>query len=250
MEVHHHAHHEGKKSWKSYAWEFLMLFLAVFCGFLAEYFLEHRIEKERGTQYIESMIADMISDSTKISEVLEDCKKQESGLDSLAKIVLSMPYNDSSIKRMYYLHFKYSRNIHLVLFTKRTISQLKNSGGMRLITNKVSSNEITVYNENAEGIELQGNYFANEEITKLKYYNFKIFDITYFLNSNHTNIQSNFTSATKLKLVNDDEKLLKEYGYFIVDTKQVLRGYIEGLTNFQKQIPKTIETLKKENDLD
>ena len=31
MEVHHHAHHEGKKNWKSYFWEFLMLFLAVFC---------------------------------------------------------------------------------------------------------------------------------------------------------------------------------------------------------------------------
>ena len=38
MEVHHHTHpdsHRGheKKSWKSYFWEFLMLFLAVFCGF-------------------------------------------------------------------------------------------------------------------------------------------------------------------------------------------------------------------------
>ena len=38
MEVHHHAHHgHEKKTWKNYFWEFLMLFLAVFCGFLAEY---------------------------------------------------------------------------------------------------------------------------------------------------------------------------------------------------------------------
>jgi hypothetical protein len=29
-----------------------MLFLAVFCGFLAEYQLEHKIEKERGRQYL------------------------------------------------------------------------------------------------------------------------------------------------------------------------------------------------------
>ena len=37
MEVHHHAHHDhGKKTWKSYFWEFFMLFLAVFCGFMAE----------------------------------------------------------------------------------------------------------------------------------------------------------------------------------------------------------------------
>jgi hypothetical protein len=45
MEVHAHSHSHGKKSWRSYFWEFLMLFLAVFCGFLAEYQLEHKIEK-------------------------------------------------------------------------------------------------------------------------------------------------------------------------------------------------------------
>jgi hypothetical protein len=33
MEVHHHTHHEhGKRNWKSYFWEFLMLFLAVSGG--------------------------------------------------------------------------------------------------------------------------------------------------------------------------------------------------------------------------
>jgi hypothetical protein len=34
MEVHHHTlPPHGKKNWKDYFWEFLMLFLAVFCGF-------------------------------------------------------------------------------------------------------------------------------------------------------------------------------------------------------------------------
>jgi len=42
MEVHQHAHTPRKK-WTHYFWEFLMLFLAVFCGFLAEYKLEHTI---------------------------------------------------------------------------------------------------------------------------------------------------------------------------------------------------------------
>jgi hypothetical protein len=35
MEVHHHAH-TARKKWTHYFWEFLMLFVAVFCGFLAE----------------------------------------------------------------------------------------------------------------------------------------------------------------------------------------------------------------------
>ena len=45
-------------------------FLAVFCGFLAEYFLEHRIEKEKGKQYVQSMMTDMKSDSAKIEKAL------------------------------------------------------------------------------------------------------------------------------------------------------------------------------------
>src|SRR5687768_14267296 len=37
MEVHHHGHVHEKKKWKEYVFQFFMLFLAVFCGFLAEY---------------------------------------------------------------------------------------------------------------------------------------------------------------------------------------------------------------------
>jgi hypothetical protein len=47
MEVHHHAHPSPKK-WTHYFWEFLMLFLAVFCGFLAENLREHKVEREGG----------------------------------------------------------------------------------------------------------------------------------------------------------------------------------------------------------
>src|SRR5882724_522556 len=48
METHaHHLHHApGKKIWH-YFYEFLMLFLAVFSGFLAENWREHYVEHER-----------------------------------------------------------------------------------------------------------------------------------------------------------------------------------------------------------
>ncbi len=59
MEVHHHSNHGGKKNWKSYFWEFLMLFLAVFCGFLAEYQLEHKIERDRAKEYASLLLVDL-----------------------------------------------------------------------------------------------------------------------------------------------------------------------------------------------
>lgn len=41
----------------------MMLFLAVFCGFLAEYQLEHKIEKDRQIQFIKSHSSDLIDDT-------------------------------------------------------------------------------------------------------------------------------------------------------------------------------------------
>jgi len=71
MEVHHHSHEShgnppagrAGKNWKSYFWEFLMLFLAVFCGFLAEYQLEHKIEGDREKVYMQNMLEDLERDT-------------------------------------------------------------------------------------------------------------------------------------------------------------------------------------------
>ena len=67
MEVHHHSH-THKKKWTHYFWEFLMLFLAVFCGFLAEYQLEHTIENQRERKYILSFIEDLKADTVSINQ--------------------------------------------------------------------------------------------------------------------------------------------------------------------------------------
>lgn len=55
MEVHHHSH-TARKKFTHYLWEFLMLFLAVFCGFLAENIREHRVEHAREAQFIKSLV--------------------------------------------------------------------------------------------------------------------------------------------------------------------------------------------------
>ena len=47
-----------------------MLFLAVFCGFLAEYQLEHKIEKDREKQFIRSFVEDLKTDTATINRNL------------------------------------------------------------------------------------------------------------------------------------------------------------------------------------
>jgi len=247
MEVHHHSSHShGKKTWRTYSWEFGMLFLAVFCGFLAEYFLEHRIEKEKGKQYVISMIEDLESDAAKINKNLNELKKQEAGLDSLSLLSSKKIYNDSTTTRMYQLMFNHSMNHISLRFTKRTITQLRNSGGMRLITNKASADAITEYNELTEDIENQEKYYEKEGIVELIKLDEKIFNINYLRGFNPKN--KNYLPSG-VKLVNYDEKLMAEYSNLTFITSRVIKSYCQMLNELEEQIPKTIAILKKENNL-
>ncbi|MDR6846301.1 hypothetical protein [Flavobacterium granuli] len=251
MEVHHHSSHDhGKKTWRTYGWEFGMLFLAVFCGFLAEYFLEHRIEKEKGTQYVLSMIEDLESDSAKINEDLVNLKKQVVGLDSLSLLCSNSPYNDSTIKHMYQLMYYNTASSYQIGFTKRTITQLKNSGGMRLISNKASADAITEYAELIEDVESQGEYYDEQGIGEIVNLSRKIFNFNYMRGYNLKNKSSFFLKSKVVKLVNDDEKLMAEYSNQNFITSRVVAFYIYKLNNLQEQIPKTIAILKKENHLE
>ena len=61
MEVHAHTSRTSgtRKKWTHYLWEFIMLFLAVFCGFLAENQREHYVEHQREKQYVITMLEDL-----------------------------------------------------------------------------------------------------------------------------------------------------------------------------------------------
>jgi hypothetical protein len=65
MEVHTHTH-TARKKWTHYFWEFLMLFLAVFCGFTAENIREHRIEHKRAKEYARMLKTDFINDTLQL----------------------------------------------------------------------------------------------------------------------------------------------------------------------------------------
>ena len=81
MEVHHHAHTERKK-WTHYFWEFLMLFLAVFAGFLAENQREHIVEHQRAKVYAANLYEEMKKDTAGLNDMLEGSKKVIAKLDT------------------------------------------------------------------------------------------------------------------------------------------------------------------------
>lgn len=144
MEVHKHPHHlTHKKKWGEYLLEFLMLFLAVFLGFLAENFREHQVEKNRGKQYIESFYEDLKTDTARVSF--------HTGFDDSKIFILKdLPAcYDSILKNMQATScllnvIKISSINRPFIWTVRTLNQLTNAGGFRLLR-KEDADSIVAY---------------------------------------------------------------------------------------------------------
>ena len=88
MEVHHHAH-TARKKWTHYFWEFLMLFLAVFCGFLAENQREHMIEHQREKKFIYSLASDLEANISRLTHIIQLRDERALMLDSFSRLVNS-----------------------------------------------------------------------------------------------------------------------------------------------------------------
>ncbi len=137
MEVHHHTHTtHGKKSWKNYFWEFLMLFLAVFCGFLAEYQLEHKIERDRANELAKSFYQELKNDSITVQSKVQNRLKSEAGLQYVINYFRdSSLTNNSKAFTLSFINGITFRSPYL--FEPRTIilDQLRNSGSLRYFKN-------------------------------------------------------------------------------------------------------------------
>jgi len=169
MEVHHHSHTspkgQARKKWTHYFWEFLMLFLAVFCGFLAEYQLEHTIENQREKKYIRSFIEDLRADTTFITEYTESKIRKRKDHDSLIWY-LNSPDPNKHGQRIYLFARQLTRGINFIP-ADGTIKQLKNSGGLRLIKNQQVSDSIMAYDQAIDRVLLTQTRQENE-ITEIR----------------------------------------------------------------------------------
>jgi hypothetical protein len=136
MEVHHHAHTPRNK-WTHYFWEFLMLFLAVFCGFIAENIREHKVEQQRANELAKNLYKEIYTDSVTVRECLakRTIKEKEGNyfIDYVKDSNLAtlsprfFPAFTTSLIQIQYIMFEPNDGI---------LNQLRNSGELRYFKNR------------------------------------------------------------------------------------------------------------------
>lgn len=225
MEVHHHAH-TARKKWTHYFWEFFMLFLAVTLGFFVENQREHMVEHKREKQYMQSMVEDLNADTTKLGSIIKSHARVENGLDFLIDHFEEFVTGQQSPAAFEDRVVQSLNGFADFQYTDRTIDQLKNSGGMRLIRKQAASDSIISYNDIVRDYLLEeqilGKVYEKTVTALYQLYNFRLLRQE-LIKEDQTPENKSTVKSSDLLLTHDKEKI--EGFYNLID---VYRGTIEG----------------------
>ena len=234
MEVHAHAHTAGKK-WTHYLWEFLMLFLAVFCGFLAEYQLEHKIEKEKGKQYVRSFVEDLKYDTASLTAMIKEYKRKVEKLKPISLCYDSLFAKQSCNSCLSEL-FAEGQSFWQLNVSDRTLQQLKNAGGLRLL-NAADADSVTSYDNFIKLYKIDETTVFQETQTSLRNSMAELFNYSALRNLMDTSYTTNETllvANDRLTITKYFNTLARYYRYCseYITEQEKLRSKATGIINF------------------
>lgn len=133
-----------KRNLISYFKEFLMLFLAVFCGFLAENYRDNQSEIAYAKEYAKSLIQDLENDTVMINGSIEQKNVILKSMDSISEIIhLGFPGNMA--KGSFYYHTQMVSFSPTAIWNDATLIQITQSGNLRYFKNAELVNKISAY---------------------------------------------------------------------------------------------------------
>lgn len=184
MEIHRHSHHSDKhrtrkEKWRDRTWDFIMLFLAVFCGYIAENWREHYIENKREKKYIRSVVKDLTTDTAWMNTYLKDQQNSVLILDSVIFLLKKGSSDSVSRRRVYYLARMAIKLSSPNKINYSAYDQMRNSGNLRLVKKQATVDSISRYYFGAKDIE-QLNETIMQRQSALVEFEGRVFDGTVF----------------------------------------------------------------------
>jgi hypothetical protein len=251
MEVHHHPDlSHKKKKFKEYFLEFIMIFLAVTLGFIAENLREGISDRSKEKEYIESLVEDLKTDTALANKTIQAVTSQMYGLDTLEMFLTpDVNKNDSAVYICYRQHW-FLHNQNIMNFSNRTINQLVSSGNMRLLKKLSVSNRITDYYAVIKDVDAQKAFYTEyfhkcldiyQEIYEFDSYRSKI-------NSQGEIIIPPFVYG-KIHIADTHAGDLKKYKSTIEFTKRIISSYRVDIERLNKQASSLLEFLNQEYNL-
>ena len=264
MEIHHHAHPQdvgldpspgsgprGKKKWTHYFWEFLMLFLAVFCGFLAENQREHMIEHKREKKYARTLYEDLKVDTALLAATIQERNFIIPKIDSFRLLVHSKEIDEIPAGTWTYYGRFPTRNTAISL-QDATLHQLLSSGALRLFRKQHVANAIAQYDQASRNMK-DAFYFLSLQHGELVKARNIIFDSWYMDEIMDLNVGAEVVDSFKKKsfpLLSNNKKDFMLYANLCQIRAFDLKNVVERIQGAQTKAVQLLNLLKTEYHLD
>lgn len=235
-----------KKNWKSYFKEFFMLFLAVFCGFLAENYRESLSAKKIEKEYILSLIEDLKTDTTNLSGYIDFRKEKSILMDSLAEMMLSKERNLMG-NQIYFLA-RQVFNDQPFFYSDGTIQQLKNAGNLRLLRKRNVVNELLKYEKKVMVLE---EWDENDNRTKSTFREMggKVFNSSELNKTMDSNMKF-VIPTTNPQLITTDFGVINEIAFQIHYLSKMTKGNSLRAEALKSDAVRLLELIHSEYNLD
>ncbi len=249
MELHHHPdlHHKPKK-WKEYFLEFLMIFLAVSMGFIAENIRENITNKENEKVYMKSLVEDVKDDISTINYQQKIFDERVILLDSLITL-LDAPIITQNTSNLYY-YARLATKSDKFAGNTRTIDQMKNTGSFKLIkNNEVAELIISYYSiiQQIKQLELSGEEVELNEYRKIAV---QIFNADVFNQINSTSLNLVTRPIDNPPLRTNDKKILGDLAGWVHYIKNTRIGIYQYKKDLLKKGDMLIQKIQKEYRVD
>ena len=266
MEVHHHTHpdshrNHGKKNWKSYFWEFFMLFMAVSAGFLVENQREHYVEYKRAKVFARLLIDDLAADTSELNRASRVLNKIIVAGDSLGRLLNTNDIKTIPGGKLYYYEY-WSGWRWSVISRDATLQQLKNSGALRYLGDTSIIRKILNYEESIRVISMLQNKYEPEKIQNWNLVQ-KVFDQGYFnvldsiaprdSTTKHFEMNDQKLSAflnSNFPLYTYDKNVLMELRNWAYNSSRNYKVTVHDIRTAKEKAYRVIEALKKEYHLE
>lgn len=219
----------------NHLFDFFMLFLAVFCGFMADNWREQLSEHQREKTYVRSIFEDIKSDTLESGKIIAKLNSMHTGIEQVLAALKTKEVLENS-NDVYKL---WTKNIGLYVFVSndRTIQQLKNSGDLRLIRNKRVSDQIMEYDQSLKKYKTQSDMMYNALIN-MTYYN-QLFD---FINLNKL-------PEKPVPLTDLGKKTINQAYASLFMWDRAMIGLISWLETVKKEGKRSLERISSEYNL-
>lgn len=203
-----------KLKWAEYLLEMIVIVMGILGAFMLNNWNTHRNERTIEREYMQSMLSDLEKDKNSLHTKIEFGPIPIIYNDSLFVELQKRPLQGRE-KRIYHFLLLYTTGIE-ISYHDRTISQLRNSGGFRLVLNKKVSDALMDYDiymrESIKYVESSGSTnLVNNDIL-INYNIYEIYRVQHLYDKafEHKNEMSKVAYPDDLKLLTYDEIEIKK----------------------------------------